>query len=206
MNNIQQLRVQLEKLFEQMGGSKLEEDAANILKELQQSLNNVLDELATMFAKRCAIRDSAFFYGYWIIWLRIFFFTPDFRSTVSSLEPKITVSVKEVGDLLSHIKGGGQVSLTQPSQRNAVSTEAEDSLKPLMDLLDGTWHDRKRWLIIPLSLCGNLPTFFFIQVRCRFTPSLAKRQCSNVCSRNCGRLSCTPWRKPSFCHRWPTRA
>ncbi|XP_046630783.1 uncharacterized protein LOC124310811 isoform X5 [Daphnia pulicaria] len=106
MNNIQQLRVQLEKLFEQMGGSKLEEDAANILKELQQSLNNVLDELATMFAK--------------------------------SLEPKITVSVKEVGDLLSHIKGGGQVSLTQPSQRNAVSTEAEDSLKPLMDLLDGS--------------------------------------------------------------------
>jgi hypothetical protein len=67
-----------------------------------------------------------------------FFSFLDFRSTVSSLEPKITVSVKEVGDLLSHIKGGGQVSLTQPSQRNAVSTEAEDSLKPLMDLLDGT--------------------------------------------------------------------
>jgi len=101
MNNIQQLRVQLEKLFEQMGGSKLEEDAANILKDLQNSLNVVLDELAQMFAK--------------------------------SLEQRITISVKEVGDLLSQIKGGGQVS-----QKNAVTIEADDSLRPLMDLLDGS--------------------------------------------------------------------
>lgn len=48
---------------------------------------------------------------------------------IASLEPKITVSVKEVGELLSHIKGGGQ--------KNAVSNEADDALKPLMDLLDG---------------------------------------------------------------------
>ncbi|XP_054285839.1 protein unc-13 homolog B-like isoform X1 [Macrosteles quadrilineatus] len=106
MNNIQQLRVQLEKMFESMGGDKLEEDAATILKELQQNLNLCLDDLATQFAQ--------------------------------SLEPRITQSVKELGDLLLAIKGGGQVTLNAPAQRNAVAQEADEVLRPLMDLLDGS--------------------------------------------------------------------
>nr|XP_018905919.1 PREDICTED: protein unc-13 homolog A-like isoform X4 [Bemisia tabaci] len=106
MNNIQQLRVQLEKMFESMGGEKLEEDAAMILKELQSNLNSALDDLAIQFA--------------------------------NSLEPRITVCVRELGDLLLSVKGGGQVTLNQPSQRNAVAAEADEVLRPLMDLLDGS--------------------------------------------------------------------
>lgn len=52
MNNIQQLRVQLEKMFESMGGNKLEEDAANILNDLQQQLAVAMDDLAFQFARR----------------------------------------------------------------------------------------------------------------------------------------------------------
>ncbi|XP_032588872.2 uncharacterized protein LOC6585783 isoform X3 [Drosophila mojavensis] len=108
MNNIQQLRVQLEKMFESMGGDKLEEDAANILKELQQNLNSALDDLASLFA--------------------------------ISLEPRITQSVRELGDMLLSIKGGsGNLTAgNQAIQRNAVAVEADDVLRPLMDLLDGS--------------------------------------------------------------------
>ena len=86
---------------------QLDPNAANILKELQQKLNGVLDDLSNIFAK--------------------------------SLEPQIQQSMQELGTLLSKVKGAGQVSLSQPSQRSTIQHESDMVLRPLMDLLDGRY-------------------------------------------------------------------
>lgn len=53
------------------------------------------------------------------------------------LDNKITVSVREVGDLLLSIKGGSQVPTSQPQKQN-LGQEVDEVLRPLMDLLDGS--------------------------------------------------------------------
>ena len=52
-----------------------------------------------------------------------------------SLEPQIKQSTNELGTLLSKVKGAGQVSLNQPSQRNIIQDESDMILRPLMDFL-----------------------------------------------------------------------
>ncbi|CAH8462515.1 unnamed protein product [Schistosoma turkestanicum] len=56
MNNIQQLRVQLEKVFEAMGGSALCEDTLNTMNDLQQMLQAVIDDLASQYAEALQVQ------------------------------------------------------------------------------------------------------------------------------------------------------
>ncbi|VDQ14233.1 unnamed protein product [Trichobilharzia regenti] len=56
MNNIQQLRVQLEKVFEAMGGSTLSEDTLTSMNDLQQMLHAVIDDLASQYAEALQVQ------------------------------------------------------------------------------------------------------------------------------------------------------
>ena len=80
-----------------------------------------------------------------------------------SLEDQIRGSIQELGSLLAKVKGAGQVSLSQPSQRNNIQQESDLILRPLMDLLDGRFV-----LYIPLL------TLYFISLSILYVCSYIK--------------------------------
>ncbi|XP_063076124.1 protein unc-13 homolog A-like [Engraulis encrasicolus] len=100
INNIQQLRVQLEKMFEAMGGKDLCVEASDFLKELQVKLNNVMDDLSRVFAV--------------------------------SFAPHIDTKVREMGDILSQVKGTN----VPANGQGQIAADADNVLQPIMDFLD----------------------------------------------------------------------
>ncbi|KAK2838052.1 hypothetical protein Q5P01_015264 [Channa striata] len=115
MNNIQQMRVLLEKMFESMGAKQAEKkdkekqteapaatkqldtEAADVLNELQVKLSTVLDNLSAMFA--------------------------------TSFQTRINGCMRQTAEILYQIKG--------PPNHSTAEADADTMLRPLMEFLDG---------------------------------------------------------------------
>ncbi|XP_072564957.1 protein unc-13 homolog B-like isoform X2 [Paramormyrops kingsleyae] len=108
MNNVQQLRVLLEKMFESMGGKQgvsddegnsgtLDPEASNLLTDLQVKLSNVLDDLSIIF--------------------------------VNSFQSRINGCIRQMAELLYQVKGPANVS-------SMVEADSDHILRPLMEFLD----------------------------------------------------------------------
>lgn len=87
---------------------------------------------------------------------------------VFSLDSQIKDSVRQVGSLLAKVSGTGQVSMSQPAQRNIIQQESDAVLQPLMDFLDGS-------LTMFAQVCEKTILKRLLKVRRQF--SIVCRQC-----------------------------
>lgn len=109
---------------------QLNVEASDFLKELQNKLNNVMDDLSHIFAVR---------------WVCLFNFNPELRDMAVSFssccfhvvcvccfsfQPQIEDNVRQMGDILAQVKGQ-----TVPANGSVVQ-EADNVLQPIMDFLD----------------------------------------------------------------------
>ncbi|KAK2505314.1 hypothetical protein MC885_006257 [Smutsia gigantea] len=136
MNNTQQLRVQLEKMFEAMGGKEVRQGPGRVTatpvspqgpefvpdefwltcslgpQQLDAEASDILKELQV---KLNNVLDEL---------SRVF---------ATSFQPHIDECVKQMGDILSQVKGTGNVPASACS---SVAQDADNVLQPIMDLLD----------------------------------------------------------------------
>lgn len=109
-------------------------EASDFLKELQNKLNNVMDDLSHIFAVRCLHLIDYFgnqevpqssswadLWGCFLIVLCVWWY---------SFQPQIEDNVRQMGDILAQVKGQ-----TVPANGSVVQ-EADNVLQPIMDFLD----------------------------------------------------------------------